>query len=243
MLLVAAAIAGAGAATLRVSVSAATSSAAPIVGSGHVITKSFPVTPFSRLDVHGPFDIRVSIGTAEKVTAHVDDNIVDTLDIAVHGQTLRVALKPGTSIRNVTLEVDVTVRSLGEIDGAAAARIRLLDELQSQSLALVLKGASRLDGRVVTVTGRLELAGASRASVSGSATNLDVSAMGASGLDAKELTVGALDIDLAGASRAVATVTNSLSAALAGASSLRYVGTPTITRRSVTGASLLAPAA
>jgi len=218
---------------------AQSAAATPIVGSGKIVAKQFPVGSFSRLDVQGPFDVRISVGSAERVVVRIDDNLVDTLDVGVRNGTLHIGLKRGTSIKNATLRADVTVTSLDELDANGAARVRFLDELHSQALSLELSGASRLDGRVVTPSGKLELTGASSASMSGSASSLDVTATGACSLDARNLTIGALDIDLSGASRAVANVTTSLSAGLRGASSLRYLGSPTITQQSVTGASSL----
>jgi putative autotransporter adhesin-like protein len=219
----------------------ATAHGAPIVGSGRVVSRQIPVTSFSQLQVTGPFAVRVSVGPAEGVTVHVDDNLVGLLEVGVRGHTLHVGLKPGSSFSKATLKADVTVRALGGIDASGAATIQLLDEIRSAKLSVTLAQASQLDGRVVTPAARVVLLDASRAAVSGSATILDLTASGTSGLEAKALTVRSLDVDLSGASRAVVTVTNSISAGLSEASSLRYLGSPQVTRRQVTGGSSLAP--
>jgi hypothetical protein len=219
----------------------ASASGTPIVGSNHIVAQEIPVTAFSRLQVSGPFDVRVSVGPVERVTMHVNDNIVNTLDVGVHGDALRIALKPGTSIRHATLRADVTVRAINSIDAKGAATIELLDQIKSDQLSLTLSGGSRLDGSVATPNGRVAIADVSRAGVTGSATSLDVTVTGASGFDAGDLAVGSLKIDLSGASRAVANITGSLSAGVKGASSLRYRGSPAITRRDVSGASSITP--
>jgi hypothetical protein len=214
---------------------------APVVGSGRVVARHVPVTPFSHLQVTGPFTVRVSVGAAESVTVHVDDNLVRVLDVGVRGDALQLGLKPGSSFSKATLEADVTVRALNEIDASGAATIQLVDAIRSATLSVRLSQASQLHGRVLTPAGRVVLSSASRAGVSGSATSLGVTASGTSELDARDLTVGSLDIDLSGASRAVVTVTDSISAGLSKASSLRYLGSPQVMRREVAGGSSLAP--
>lgn len=214
---------------------------APIVGSGHVVSRQIPVTSFSRLQVAGPFEVRVSVGAVESATMHVDDNLVGVLDVVVRGDTLHVGLRPGSSFSKATLKADVTVRALDRIDASGAAKVQLVDEIRSAKLSVTLSQASELNGRVVTPASRVVLSNASRAGMSGSATSLDLTASGTSGLDAKDLTVESLDADLSGASRAVVTVTNSISAGVSEASSLRYLGSPEFMRRQVTGGSSIAP--
>jgi hypothetical protein len=208
-----------------------------VTGSGSVVSRDIPVSSFSRLEVGRAFDVRVSVGAAETVTVHVDDNLVDELDVGVSGDTLHVDLKSGTSISNATLKADVTVRALENMDASGASSISLADGIEAGKLSVTLSGASRLDGRIKTSDGRLKASGASRARLTGSATSLDVTESGASGLEAEDLTVASLVIDLSGASSAVVTVTDTISADLAGASQLRYGGSPQFSRKEISGAS------
>src|SRR6185295_12759165 len=63
-----------------------------VTGSGSVVSRDIPVSSFSRLEVGRAFDVRVSVGAAETVTVHVDDNLVEELDVGVSGDTLHVDL-------------------------------------------------------------------------------------------------------------------------------------------------------
>ena len=208
-----------------------------VTGSGSVVSRDIPVSSFSRLKVGRAFDVRVSVGAAETVTVHVDDNLVDELDVGVSGDTLHVDLKSGTSISNATLKADVTVRALENMDASGASSISLADGIEAGKLSVTLSGASRLDGRIKTSEGRLEASGTSRARLTGSARSLDVTESGASGLEAEDLTVASLVIDLSGASSAAVTVTDTISADLSGASQLRYGGSPQFSRKQISGAS------
>jgi hypothetical protein len=107
---------------------------------------------------------------------------------------------------------------------------------------MVVSGAGRLDGTAHVHLATLELSGASNAKLSGSAGRLEVTQSGASQLDAVDLDVSDLAIDLSGASTADVSVTGTISAGVSGASSLRYRGSPTFARREVSGASSIEPA-
>jgi hypothetical protein len=210
-----------------------------VSGSGNIVTRAIQVTSFSKLEVTGSFTATVSVGNSESVSVRVDDNLVDSLGVGVSDDKLHVGLRSGTSVRNATLEADVTVRSLESLEGSGASTIRLSSGLAADTMSITMSGASRLSGPIELGGGSIGLSGASEAELSGSATTLDVTASGASRLDARELTIHELTIDLSGASEAEVTVTGSLSAGASGASTLRYAGLPTIARSDTSGASTI----
>ncbi len=213
-----------------------------VAGSGNVVSREIEVTPFSALEVSSTFQVRVSVGSAEAVTVRVDDNIVDLLDVGVEGDTLHVGLKPSTGTMSATLEADVTVRTLDSLGVSGASTVTVSDSLAAHDLAVTISGASRLIAPLGIESGRLELSGASNAHLSGSAAALDVTVGGASDLEAADLSIGELTIDLSGASHAAVTVTTSLSAGASGASNLQYAGSPEIQRAETSGASSIQPA-
>jgi Putative auto-transporter adhesin, head GIN domain len=174
------------------------------------------VEDFTRLEAQQTFQVHVAAGPAPSVVLDADDNVMPELDVGVSGDTLHLKLKSDVSTRKATLRADVTTPTLAGISAS---------------------GVSQVEGAVKLDQGTVELSGASRAVLSGSVEKLEVDASGASGLDSPELTVGTLDIELSGASRAELTVTESLSAALSGASSLRYRGSPQVTKSDVSGGS------
>jgi hypothetical protein len=187
-----------------------------VTGSGNVVSRTVAVKDFTRLEAQQTFQVHVSLGSAPKVVLHADDNVLPELDVGVSGDTLHLKLKSDVSTRQATLRADVVVPKLEGISASGASQV---------------EGPVKIDERTI------ELSGASRTVLTGSAGDLEVDASGASGVDSPELTVGTLDIELSGASRAELTVTDSLSAALSGASSLRYRGSPQVTNSDVSGGS------
>lgn len=212
-----------------------------VTGSGRVVGRDILVSSFSEIEVSTAFVVTVDFGSSEKVTVRVDDNVVNDLDVEVSGDTLRIALRSGVSVRDATLEADVTARSLSRIEGSGAVRITLGEPLTGEELDVTLSGASALTGELTTVDATMELSGAASADLAGSVSDLEITASGASELSGLGLTIDELTIDLSGASQATVTVTGSISVVATGASSLRYAGTPTFERQDVSGGSQIAP--
>jgi hypothetical protein len=208
-----------------------------LTGSGNVVSRELPVASFSKLQVSHGFSVRVSIGAPSALTVRVDDNIVNELDVGVASDALRIGLKGGTSVSQATLEADVTAPSLSAIEASGGSTITPTAPIESSPFTLTMSGASRFDGSLALSEGTVGLSGASDAALSGTASRLTATLSGASHLDAPDLTVNALTIDLSGASRGEVNVTQTISASASGASNLTYEGSPTFTRKEKSGGS------
>ena len=210
-------------------------------GSGAVTSAPIEVTPFSAIEASDHFIARVVIGSPESATLRVDDNLLDAVDVGVHEGTLRVRLGFGTEVTHATLEVDVIVPTLDRVTASGASQVRVEGRDEAEHVELTLSGSSELTADLDVGRGHLELSGTSTATLSGAADTLEVTVSGASHLYADELSVGDLTIDASGASAADVTVSGRLSAGASGASTVRYAGTPTVERSTVSGASSIRP--
>jgi hypothetical protein len=208
-------------------------------GSGRIVSRDVEVSAFTGLEVSATFAVTVFVGDAPAVNVRADDNLIDLLDVGVQGSTLRIGLEPDTQVASATLQADVVVTSLDSLVVSGASVVRLSDGLDADSLSVELSGASSIIGPVQIGDGTLVLSGASRATLSGSATSLSVEASGASELGSRDLSIGDATIDLSGASHAEVTVTGTLSAGAAGASTILYAGSPTVSRSETSGASTI----
>ena len=209
-----------------------------ITGSGDVIEIDVPVESFDRLVVSHAFEVNVTVGEVPSLTVRVDDNLENSLDLGIDGNTLRIGLEPRTVVNNATLEADLTVVSLDSIDGSGAVEIHL-STLSGSDFELQLSGASALDGPVDFESMTAEVSGASDVALSGRVGVLAIQASGASNLSLLELEVDDLRIDLSGASEAEITVNRSIEASLSGASALRYRGDADLNTVDMSGASTI----
>ena len=142
-----------------------------VTGSGKLVTRSFELDGFSRIDADSVAQVEVTRGDAFSVEVDVDDNLESRLDVAVKGDTLHIKLQDG-AYNNVTLRARVTMPKLTGVtlDGAST----LTGELAGEDLALDLDGATRLTltGTAGRVT--IKINGASRALLGGLTAQEDV---------------------------------------------------------------------
>lgn len=208
-----------------------------ITGSGKIVASPVPVPSFSRLEVGGTFHVTATIGGANSVTLHVDENLLDLVDVHVSGDTLHIGTKSGANLHGSNLSADATAPELTGVEVSGAAKVKLTGDTDAASLDLSASGAGQLTGDINAQHVRLELSGASHATLSGTVGALALEANGASDLQGQDLRVSELTVELSGASSALVTVSGSISAEVSGASALRYLGSPTFTKKDVSGGS------
>jgi Putative auto-transporter adhesin, head GIN domain len=213
-----------------------------IGGSGHVVSRPYPVAPFEHVVVSGPFDVRLAEAPATRVILRVDDNLADDVSVESSQNTLHVQLKPNVGVRHATLQVEVQGPVISTIDASDAATARVQGDLTGGRISLSATGASHLDGRVDAEHLALTVADASSVTIAGRAGELRVDGQDAAHIDAAGLEAADLDLHLADASSASVWCTGTMKADVSDASHGTYKGSPTFESRSVSDASSLSPA-
>jgi hypothetical protein len=181
----------------------------PLTGSGNVVTQEEAFTGFDRLDVSQGFQVDISQGDTFSVVIRVDDNLVEHLDVAKEGSTLKIGLKPSRSynLQNVTLEADVTMPELTGAD---------------------LASGSHLGGDFEAGDVTFNLSGGSHVTLSGTAGDLTVDTNGGSHAKLANLTVVDANVEAKGGSHATVNPSGRLDAVARGGSHVRYLGSPTL---------------
>ncbi len=208
-----------------------------VAGSGRLTSRLIDLSGVTSVVAGASFVVNVTVGEPEQATVQMDDNLTDLVEATVNGGELRLGLKPGANVHNATLTAEVKVGGLDQLSAVGASQITLVSPLTGPTLQLVVSGASRITGPVGVDRVEVEVSGASTLALSGQVRDLQLSGAGASRLLLAEMAVRNLDVVLAGASDATVAVSDTLAAQAAGASTLRYRGTPNITRQQTTGAS------
>ncbi|MGH3871484.1 MAG: head GIN domain-containing protein [Pseudonocardiaceae bacterium] len=212
-----------------------------VAGSGRLTSRLVALPGVTSVVAGANFVVRVTVGEPEQATVEMDDNLTELVEATVRGHELRLGLKPDARVRNATLTAGITVRSLDRLSALGASEVTLVSALTGPVLRLVVSGASQVTGPVGVDRADAAVSGASTLTLSGQVRDLHLSGVGASRLQLAGLAVRNLDVVLAGASQASVAVGDTLAAQAAGASTLRYRGTPNITRRQTSGASSIRP--
>ena len=216
-----------------------------VAGSGNLVTKDYDFEGFTRLSVDYDFEVEVTRGDAHLVQVTVDDNLVDSLEVSLSGDTLRIDLDGGP-YKNTTQRAKVVLPELAAVEVSGSSEASVEGFSSSDDLDLVASGASTLvlanvragDSKLDVsgaseVTGSAELGdvsmdvrGASTVDLEGSGADAALSAEGASHLLLEDLALASATVKLSGASDAALSVAETLDVELSGASKLSYSGDP-----------------
>lgn len=190
-------------------------------GSGVLGSEHRQVKAFHAIKTDGAIQSKITIGEDRSIEISGDDNIVPIVTTEVRDGVLRIRIDHQGSLstkQGITATIVTPTLDDIDLDGACNAEVT---GIQSPTLEVELDGASRL-------------------TVSGSCESLDAELDGASKLKATKLTCEDAKIETDGASSAHVNVAGSLSADADGASSIRYLGNPSIQQKKSGAASVKA---
>jgi hypothetical protein len=210
-----------------------------ITGSGNVITQEEAIADFDKLDISNGFQVDVSRGDSFSVVIRVNDNLVEHLQVAKQGNTLKIGLKPGRfyNLRDATLEADVTMPELTGLDLSGGSHVTLSGLISAKALSADLSGGSHLTGDVEAGDATINLSGGSHATLSGSAGDLTIDASGGSHAKLAELVVVDGDVEASGGSEVTVNPSGRLDADASGGSRVYYLGSPTLGKIDESGGS------
>ena len=235
---------------------------AEVAGSGRVVTKELQFTDFTAVHVESAFQARITYSSSYRVSVTMDDNLFDYLQVSKEGGALVIGLKPGYEYRyqSLTLRAEIQLPDLNELQMGGATRgtvqgfssshkfVVLISGASSLEIAdtsagdieIDISGASRLSGSMTAIGEmRLTVSGAGAATLGGKANTLVIVGSGASHAELSDFTVHDARVNLSGASQATINLDGRLDADLSGASTLLYIGDPTLGDISVTGGSTI----
>jgi hypothetical protein len=227
---------------------------------GPLTTQSYDYTDFTGIEIGNAFQLDVVPAASYNISITAGKNILERLHVSKSGGTIKITLD---SWRvgwwwNSNPKVSITMPVLTSLKLSGASDGNVLGFKSSQDFRLDLSGASHLDmdmeigdftseisgassvaGHLTATDSDIDISGASHMNLTGSGGDIKVHCSGASTIDFTYFTADNADIEFTGASHGTIDVRGTLDVDLSGASSLDYLGDPTLGRRDVSGASEL----
>jgi hypothetical protein len=190
-----------------------------ITGSGTVVSRDYPLSGFTHVDVSSAFTVDIAGADTFQVTVEADDNVFDRLVVEVVEGELRIGVANNTTLQNVRLSASVLLPDLEELEVSGAV-----------DATVTPNSAARLD---------VEATGASTVTMSGEAEELSIELSGGSTFAGRDLTAVVLtEAELSGGSQAEVTVTSRIdSVEASGGSELVYHGGPEVGEVETSGGS------
>ena len=195
---------------------------------GELITEELEYSDFTAVDVGSAFQVEITQSGSYSVIITVDEKIFDKIDVSKTGTTLIISTEPNT-ITASALKAEITMPELDELVLSGASKGTVEGFGSSEPLVVELSGASNLQMQDINVGNvEVELSGAATLTAEGSGNDLVSIVEGASNLDLTNFPVDNSDLIVSGASQATVNLDGTLDAVVSGASTVYYIGEPTM---------------
>ncbi|AQG78074.1 head GIN domain-containing protein [Spirosoma montaniterrae] len=209
-----------------------------IKGNGQIVTQKRTLGSFGKLNVRVGMRVKITAGDAASAELEGESNILEHVLTDVKNGELTVTFAPNKSF-NQTKGVVVTIHvpKLDQVMVSTGCSVDSDLPIQASTLTATVETGSSLTAPINAKTLKLAVKQGSKANLTGTVADADIELEGAGKLNAEKLTIARADVRLEGASRADIHVTETLSAAADGVSTINYTGNPTVKSEQATGLS------
>lgn len=199
-----------------------------MVGSGNLVTQQKDFSDFSAIDVSSAFEVEISQSSFYSISITADDNVIDYVQVSKTGNTLNVGMQT-ESYQWITLQVEIEMPEIDSLVLSGATSGIIEGFSSSEPFVVEVSGASHLQMEDMNVGDfEVEVSGASSLTAEGSGNDLISIISGASSLDLTDFPVNNSNLNLSGASQATVNLDGTLDAVVSGASTVYYIGEPTM---------------
>jgi len=210
-----------------------------LIGSGNLETEEYAFANFTRVEISSAFVFEIGYSDSYSINVTADDNLIDYVQVSQDGETLKIRLGAAPSFRLVTLRASVTMPRLNGLTVSGASRGTVSDFTPTEGLNITVSGASRVEGDFTAGDIGFDVSGASTVQLEGSADDMVAVVSGACTFNLGDFTVNNADVNISGASTGTINLDGRLDANVSGASTLLYIGDPTMGTIDVSGYSTL----
>jgi len=207
---------------------------------GELISEELEYTDFTAVDISSAFEVEITQSNSYSILITADEKIFDNIEVDKTGNTLSIGVQTGIVISLMRLKAEITMPNLVEVVLSGASRGTIEGFSSSESFAVKLSGASRLEMQDINVGNiDIELSGASTLNAEGGGSDLVSIISGASRLDLTDFPIDNGDLNISGASQVTVNLVGTLDAVVDGASTLYYIGEPTMGDIDISGSSTI----
>jgi hypothetical protein len=201
-----------------------------ITGSGNVVTLEESITGFDKVDGSHGFKVEVSQGDTFRVLIRVDDNIVEHLEVAKKGDTLKIGLKPNRDYRSkyAILEAEVTMPTLVGLDLSSGSQATITGFKSTEDFDADLSSGSQLRGDIEAGNANFDLSSDSELTLSGSAQDIKLDVSSGSQADLRDFFVVDADVEASSSSTVAVNANGRLNVDASSRSNVTYIGDPAL---------------
>ncbi|MCC9165713.1 PspC domain-containing protein [Pontibacter harenae] len=191
-------------------------------------SQTFDYTNFNQVIVRGPYHVQLRQGNSYSVRVRGESRDIRNIRTEQDGQEISFITKRSKfnlMDNNTPVLIEITAPDISKIELSGAVKADL-GTIAGDELELDLSGATNTSVNVRTRTFKVDIAGASSCFFAGTSDSFELDAAGACNINADNLKAKTVDIEVAGFTSASIYATSTLRADAAGASSIKYKGSP-----------------
>jgi hypothetical protein len=210
-------------------------------GSGKIISKDINVSEFESIDIQGAFEAEIVQSDSFGVTLNIDDNLVNRIVFSLEEKNLKVSIEAPATFFPTRLGLKINMPGIHGLKLSQGAKGSISGFTSLFEFRLDMSDASTLNGYIDAGNSSFSLSGASKLTLKGSAPDLTLYGTGKSTMDLSEFTVHNAKVTFAEGCEAIMKVEIKFDVNLSGASTIYYLGNPTISEGIMSEGSTMKP--
>lgn len=205
-----------------------------ITGSGNMVTNTVSVSTFNTVLFYPDMgNIVINEGSSQSLSFQGDDNILDSLNVYVSGDSLYIDFPSGNTYNNYTLNATITVSNLKSVDLFSLGELTLNDATNATDLRVNNHGEGNINVHEFSNVSTLEVINNASGEITmnadfASLTNYTVYVHGSGNFYGCQLNVDSCLVQNFGTGHAYVKANTFLNATIFGSGNIEYLGTPTL---------------
>lgn len=212
-----------------------------VTPSNNVTTIEKTITGYTQLNVSDLFTVYVTFSDSEeKIQVEANSNLQQYINVRKQNNQLVIDLENNLDINGSSvLNVYITTKTLNAFYAAGASTIQLQNELYESNVSINLSGACTYSGSMFVNELVADLEGASNLNLSGSSSNIELDANGASNMMDYGFETNNFKCDINGGSNVYLTIQQEMNVVADGGSNVYYKGNGVVNNQDLGGGSTI----
>ncbi|MDV3258513.1 MAG: DUF2807 domain-containing protein [Sphingomonas sp.] len=194
---------------------------------GPEVTRNYKVGAFDKIEIAGPYDVKVVSGGDGAIIARGGENLLAETDVVVEGDTLKIMPKKRKGVRwnwrGGKAEFTVNAAALHGASIAGSGNLTV-DRLAGDFDGNVAGSGDMRLGELAGGKVDLSIAGSGKIEAAGKADSVDLNIAGSGDIDAGRLTSRAADLSIAGSGNIRANASESADVSIMGSGNVEVLG-------------------
>ncbi|MBC9910506.1 head GIN domain-containing protein [Chitinophaga varians] len=198
-----------------------------IAGSGHIVAETRNTSPFSEVEISGPFEVHLIQDSTAAVEIKAEDNVIAAIETNTNNNTLFIRLRNRVRLwRHMPIQVYVHSRSYQRINFAGSGFLDNKDTLRSAIFTYQINGSGNAALALAVQELHARINGSGSLDIKGTAISLNSDINGSGQIKALDLDTQRADIMIRASGDHSVRVRDALSVGIYGSGDVTYAGNP-----------------